>query len=598
MKDNNFKDKIKYTNPDQQDINNKMMALLNEYQKDNSFKNREFLCYLTAAIFLTYKKQFPQLNIYIPFRTKGDTSFMNNIPKEFSKYIFDTDSTEPFDTSSITKDISGIKIVLDNINVHLPAKGKSTELLNDPEIKQLLSNAESNTKLLHEVEEYIQSSIQNGESYFKYKKDILKRIVELTPEEFTKERYPSPSFMELSKTATHNYEYLLENDSFPTSVSESEITDLANLLNDFRCRIHDPLHFAILKKTLPIVFESPLIKNGLKTSFKFDKDPKKDNGFRAIYYTLNTPFGPVEVQAQSNKAYYAATKGSAYHSGIPGKTINVKDFFELVDPNDENDLSYYLNILDSTSADAMISPYEIPEFETEEDKEKFYTTSIGKAFIESESYREMMKHIRIKSKMEILPEHFPLEAYTFTDKKLSPEEHKNSIKNGKIEKKLDDKKLSELIESGKVKPITIETNEYLFSTALALSPYMNVCSSSHTSYTNAGILHKKVIGEFAEVLRKKDSNTCLRDMLIRRLEKLIEHNGHLNDVSSKPISSNMKHCLEIVRKHDEISNKLPKDISKKNILSYSERLRIMEKSNSEKFDLESKKSDSDSQLSL
>lgn len=565
MKDNDFKDRIKYTNPEQQEIHDKMMSILDEYQKNNSFDNREFLCYLTAAIFLTYKEQFPQLNIYIPFRTKGDKSFMNNIPKEFSKYIFNIDSNEPFDTSSITKDISGIRIVLDNINLLLPAKGQSTELLNDPEIKQLLAEANSNIALLNEVEEYIQSSIQNGENYFKYKKEILERIAQITPKEFTGERTPDPSFIELSKTAAHNYEYLLENDSFPTTVSESEITDLSNLLNDFRSRIHDPLHFAILNKTLPVVFEDPLIKNVLKTSFEFDKDSKKSNGFRATYYTLDTPFGPVEVQAQSNKAYYASTKGSAYHSGIPGKTINVKDFFELVDPNDEHDLSYYLNTLDYTSADdALISPYEIPEFETEQEREEFYKTPRGKAFLESEKYREMMKHIQIKSKMEILPQHLPKEAY----KSNNPSQ-------------IDENKLKKLIDSSEVKTAIIDTNDYLFSTALALSPYMNVCSSSHTSYTNAGIHHKKVIGEFSEVLRKKDSNTCLRDMLIRRLEDLIENNGHLNNIPSENISENMKQCLEVVRKHDKMANKLPKDISRKNILSYAERLRAMEKSDSE-----------------
>lgn len=565
MKDNDFKDRIKYTNPEQQDIHDKMMSLLDEYQKNNSFDNRKFLCYLTAAIFLTYKEQFPQLGIYIPFRTKGDTSFMNNIPKEFSKYISNMNSKEPFDTSSITKDISGIRIVLDNINLLLPAKGKSTELLNDPEIKQLLAEANSNITLLNEVEEYIQSSIQNGESYFKYKKEILERISQITPKEFTEERTPDPSFMELSQTAAHKYEYLLENDSFPTTVSESEITDLSNLLNDFRSRIHDPLHFAILNKTLPVVFEDPLIKNVLKTSYKFDKDSKKTNGFRAIYYTLDTPFGPVEVQAQSNKAYYAATKGSAYHSGIPGKTINVKDFFELVNPNDEHDLSYYLNTLDYTSADdALISPYEVPEFETEQEKEDFYKAPRGKAFLESEKYRKMMKHIQIKSKMEILPQHLPKEAY----KSGNPSQ-------------IDENKLKQLIDSGEVKTTIVDTNDYLFSTALSLSPYMNVCSSSHTSYTNAGIHHKKVIGEFSEVLRKKDSNTCLRDMLIRRLEELIENNGHLNNMPSENISENMKQCLEVVRKHDEMANKLPKDISRKNILAYAERLRAMEKSDSE-----------------
>lgn len=126
----------------------------------------------------------------------------------------------------------------------------------------------------------------------------------------------------------------------------------------------------------------------------------------------------------------------------------------------------------------------------------------------------------------------------------------------------------------------MDTNGYLFSTALALSPYMNVCSSGHTSFTTAGIHHKKVIGEFSEILRKKDSNTCLRDLLIRRLEQLIENPEiFLADMDeSSQTAKNIKRCLKIVQEHDEIALKLPKDISLKNILNYGEKLRNMEKS--------------------
>ena len=60
MEKNDFKNRIQYSNPEQQEIHEKFMNLLDAYQKDNSFENREFLCYLTAAIYLTYKKLFPQ----------------------------------------------------------------------------------------------------------------------------------------------------------------------------------------------------------------------------------------------------------------------------------------------------------------------------------------------------------------------------------------------------------------------------------------------------------------------------------------------------------------------------------------------------------
>lgn len=573
MADNDFKNNLKYprvyTNSDQQDMNKKFMSLLDEYPRNNSFENREFLCYLTASIFLTYKKLYPQLSIYIPFRTKSDISFMKNISKEVGKFVKDKDSKDSFDISPIEKDISALRIILDNINFSLPTTPESEVLFNDTEIKNLMGTDEENKnkysrsknfEFLNKVDNYIQSPIQNGKQYYELKKELLERIIKIIPHEFTDERKPAPSFIQLYDEIRKDYDYFLENDDFPTNVLDSQITELKDLLNDFRSRIDDPLHFAILRKTLPIVLEQPLIKNVLQTSFRYDKEPKKPNGFQSIYHTLLTPFGPVELQSQSNRAYYTCTKGSSYHSGLKGKTIDVKDFFELVDPNDQHDVSYYLDILDSTSADSMISPYEIPEFKTEKEKEEFLKTSTGIAYLKSEKYREMMKHIQIKDKIEIIPKNLPKDVYTSN-------------------KKIDSEKLQNQIDSGKTLQTStiIDANEYLFSTALALSPYMNVCSSGHTSYTNASIHHKKIIGEFSEILRKRDSNTCLRDILIRRLEELIESPERFTQ--DLKVLENINQSLKIVEQHDEMASKLPKNVSKKNILSYGEKLRTIEKSN-------------------
>lgn len=545
MTSNNFKNNLKYnyTNPDQQSMVDKFICILDEYEKNNSYENREFLCYLTSAIYLTYKKLYPQFSIYIPFRTKSDMSCIQNIQKEFNQEkMKNIDSEKPFDDFPIIKDMSGIRIILNDINFSLPSTPESEELFNNPEIKELMGdndninstrnlnnkkkyNRRENFELIHKIDYYIHSPIKNGKEYFELKKELLSRIIAIAPKEFTDERNPDPSFVELYKDIQRKYDYFLETDNFPTNISASQITDLTDLLNDFRSRVDDPLHFAILEKTLPIVFNQPIIKNALQTSYKFEKESKKPNGFQARYDTLFTPFGPIEVQSQSNRAYYTSTKGSSYHSGMAGKSIDIKEFFELVDPNDSNDLSYYLNALDSTSADKMVSPYEIPEFKTEDEKQSFFKTSDGIAFLESERYREMMKHIKFKKEILI----------------------------------------------GKT---SVDANSYLLSTALSLSPYMNVCSSGHTSSTTAAIHHKKVIGEFAEVLRKKDSNTCLRDLIIRRLEQLIEYPPE--NSNSEAIASINK-SLQIIKNHDETARKLPKDISKKNIISYAEKLRNMKK---------------------
>ena len=294
MSNDNFRNRLKYDNNDKQIMHEKLMSLLNEYEKNNSYENREFLCYLTSAIFLTYKKLYPQLSIYIPFRTKSDMSFIKNIQKEFS----DTSKEDLLDTFSISKDISGIRIILDNINYAIPPKGESASLFNDSEVRELLELSHNNFHFVEQVNHYIQSPIKNGKQYIELKKQLLEKIISITPSEFTEERKPRASFSKLLEDAKEQYNYFLENDSFPTLVSENEITELSTLLTEFRSRIDDPLHFAILRKTLPVVFEHPLIKNVLKTSSKFSKESKKANGFQSIYYTLNTPFGFIEVQSQ------------------------------------------------------------------------------------------------------------------------------------------------------------------------------------------------------------------------------------------------------------------------------------------------------------
>lgn len=572
MKQNNdFKNRIKYTNPDQIKVYEKISSLIDSYEQANSKENREFLCYLSAAIFLTYKKLFPQLSIYISFRTKSDLSFIKNIQKEFSGYISDINSNEEWDLFGTVKDLSAFRIILNDINYSIPPTKELEQLYNDKDIKKLLKVTTSNSNLINKVNKYLVAPIHTRKKYVELKYEILKKLSNITPPEFTDERKPYASFHKLYEEFTPYYnEYLSNPDIFSIKVSDAELTELHNLLDDLRSRQYDQLHFELLRKTLPIVLQDPLITNALQTSYEFCKERYKPNGFQACYYNLPTPFGIAELQTLSNKAYYASVKGSAYHSGEAGKNIDVRDYFELVDPNDKHSLSYYLDILDSVSADSLVSPYELPNFKTKKEKNAFLKTPKGIAFLESEKYREMIKHIKIKDNMQLLPQSLPKEAYDSNNPK-----------------KIDSKKLNKLVNSGEIQLKTVNTNEYLLSTALSLSPYMNICSAGHTSFTTASIHHKKVIGAFAEILRSKDSNTCLRDLLIRRLEGIIEtYRPMFNDLDNLDISEQMRSCLKIVKRHNELANILPKDISTKNIISYAEKLRDIQKKRKNECDLD------------
>lgn len=562
---NNFKEQYKYPLPEQYDLYKKMHYLMNTYLENNSFENREYMCFLAASVFLICKEYFPQFSIHINMRTKSDKSFFNNIIKEFIK-SFDFPINISFDPLSTTKDISGYKIIFHDFNYSLSNKtDQSKELFSDSNISKLLNTSYNNLNFIKNVDKFLKNPIvYNSKQYFRLRKNLLERIVNLTPDTFTNERLNQPSFLELLNIAKKDYSYLVKNDDFPVIITDSQLDDLSDLLAELRFRLYDPLQFAILEKIIPVIYNHPLIKNGLKTTLKFEKHKQKPNGFEAIYYKLLSPFGHIqELQAQSNKAFYTDVRGSAYHSGIAGKLIDVDNFFELVDPNDKNKLSYYLTTLDNISADSLTSKCELPNFKTEQEKEDFFKTDVGKHYLESEKYFEMMKHIKIKDNIELKPERPP-------EKEYIAHQHEET----------NPKKIKEIYE--KRKSITINTDEFLLSFALSASPFMDVCSAAHTSFTTATIHHKKLTEEFLEILRKRDSNTILRNMLIRRLDKILKNLLSLDENSIQNLSSLMKYNLKNIKAHNQMTSRLPKDISKDDIREYAKRLPELIKQKEEK----------------
>ena len=63
-------------------LHDTMFSLMDSYLDKNSQDAREYLCYLTAAIYITYREKYEDLVTRIPFRTKGDLSYMRNMQKE------------------------------------------------------------------------------------------------------------------------------------------------------------------------------------------------------------------------------------------------------------------------------------------------------------------------------------------------------------------------------------------------------------------------------------------------------------------------------------------------------------------------------------
>ena len=98
-----------------------------------------------------------------------------------------------------------------------------------------------------------------------------------------------------------------------------------------------------------------------------------------------------------------------------------------------------------------------------------------------------------------------------------------------------------------------DTDSYLFGLAKFISPYMNVCSSGHTSFSTASIHQKNLVGEFSEVLRRRDSTTYLGNMLIERLKNILSTKGIKDSSYQKMVQDSLS---------------LPREISKHDIIEY------------------------------
>ena len=518
-KQENFRNSIKLQqeNPELEKaysfIANQLHSLSDEYIAQNSFENKEYLCYLFSAIFLEYRRLYPDLTVYIPFRIKSDYSFGNNVNKETHKSFvslpqsdFDTLQSH-FSSDKITDDISAGTIVLNHI------KNSGVRAYLDPEIDELFRKRDESTQYVSEIERTLEDGFVSEEDYFNIKKDLLERLIDFSFKEFTLDR--SIPY----KTELENLIRFYEDKDFSVSISSSQLANLKELIGDLRSKLSDKLKYEILIRTLPEVLNSPLLKV-LSVESEFVKDVRKPNGFAAIYYRLKTPFGVVELQAQSEKRFFEAKKGSASHSEQNGKKIPIEKFFELSDPNDKYDLSYYLKRLDSVPVDSLISDIEIPYFNSESEKMDFLKTPDGERYLRSQKINELLTHIKLKDKIV-----------------LESSEYAN-----------------EQVEDST--PLEISVDDYLFNFAVNVSPYMLVANDSHATYSSVAIPHKNLVSEFTEVIRKKDSITCLGDILIERLKKVVEQKRYTDE-----------NFFDLHRD----SASLPQEITRSDILNYAER---------------------------
>ena len=470
-------------------ITDKILKTIDHWHSHNSKEAENENRDIAGAFYITARKLYPDLNIFIPGRIKSMKSSISNIEKEIkenldslmsseqSTGLTDDDIEEQFNLDDANTDFSGFTVVLANTDDTLhfdKTDPKSAEVLELRKIRnENINFTHSLENFLAEHDDYIFSNLE----LYQIKIDLLERLRASTYEECTRE-YKNTSFAELLKSAIIDYDKEFQEPS-SSQISDDgvkymmAIDEIYELLDELKKRVHDKYQAKLLEIAIPDILADDIFSNTLKVTSYMGKKIKKKNGFCSNYYYLETADGrKIELQAQSKKRFEDSKNGPADHSLLPNKQIDISRFFEPINPEYTKDnFEYFLNVLNTTP---------------------------------------------IATKNHLFNTH---------DAELSP-----------IDKRLK-RKLKIAEQNIKLKD-NIDIELPIF--AEYVSPRLMTVSSHHTRFHKsvAGYNKKSLVSGFTEVLLKHDSTTCLAQMLIDKLETLIPSDK--NQISLNGINKRSK----------------------------------------------------------
>ena len=539
-------------------------SLVDSYYNQTTPHGQKNTTYLETGIYLIYQQLWPDLSIIMPDRKKGITSFQSNSNKELNRSIKNTvpsnikdgitlsDMTNHFlpneenednFTDKVNTDISAMTIVLKHFNstIYFDETDPGNEHL-----LKLKSDRTNNLSFYLGVKKYLDANdyLMTEEEYFQTCIELLKHLQNTTYPQCTHE-IKEGSFTTRLQQAIDTYKSRCSTNSFAPNATDEEIEELHSLTASLKMRLDDKLQHEILRITFPQVLEHPLFTEKFKIKGKLIKDAKKPNGFCALYYVLTDANGQkIEVQLQSGMRYYESKAGISNHNDLPDKAVNVKQFFELVNPEqheqDPEALKKYLSILGRTSKkqekalQEKLNSYEKKLSYASNAKEKRdLNLAILRIQKKLNSIETARNSIKIKDAFEedydmltIMKDENDYEIKNIGGKEIKV--YNTTVSNYKDEndyelKEIDGKqiKVYNTKTHKRTEKYTIE--QYLPIFAIAKSPVsMNIIGSAHSTFDTVAHVNKRnIVEEFTEILRKDDEVPYLADLLIDKLKDIL-----------------------------------------------------------------------------
>ena len=136
--------------------------------------------------------------------------------------------------------------------------------------------------------------------------------------------------------------------------------DYLKLSEDFTSRINDKLDLEIKQRQIISIFDNS--ENLKKMGIKLDKDALKKkrtaDGYVADFLYIDTPFGRIEIQIQSQHENAEANYGYSAHNNMNNKAL---ELYELPDLNDKEGMKEFLTYVELVSPHKYFSQYDNTE---------------------------------------------------------------------------------------------------------------------------------------------------------------------------------------------------------------------------------------------
>ena len=269
--------------------------------------------------------------------------------------------------------LGSVQIDLKNINDIFAMKiiacnRPPTFYSNDPEIQELIEEKKKNHRILGEMQEFKSKLIKDDFSnpkvynysctkvdYYEKCKQLLNQIKTLiSPEAENLLNYYNKQIADIENCLAFMKAANNENQPIDNEDILNNKMNFFKALDDFTSRVHDKLDLAVLTKQVDSLFENNELfeKLHISQSPKAMKKKRTKDGFVSNFLYIDTLFGTIECQLQSQHEYQEGNYGYAAHTNLKGKAISP---FRIPEPKDKEKINEFVQEIKEVAPKSFLS---------------------------------------------------------------------------------------------------------------------------------------------------------------------------------------------------------------------------------------------------